>query len=427
MDSLPQEIVKVIAEFADGYAPFMRVAKAYLHLESEPKIWVLVAHNSPLSKWYDPEKSIDWAVKFGNAEILEWAYDAGAIWSIDIAAKSAKLGNLNILKWASSRGVCLADAARHAATPETYDFITERILESAEHFEAFAAAGNIVLMEHFFKNHADMALESGAVPGTLEALKWLEARGFDIHKAAVWAAEDGKLDILEYTKILPPTHVPARTGQLEAVKWLYERGQYLTKSTFENAVSSDNLELVGWLIENKCPRTKTAPKSLKMAKLVSPDFELDKTSCMVMIRYGESLGVSPTSKTFQRAVADDNLETAKHLIAKGIKGDAWPISKTMLGLLIADFGLTDSLVGAAIMLDAPRMVEGWKFSKCDLNHAIYCASIAMVRHIANQLKADIYDLVLDQICANERVRVLSPHVKMYAEHTAKLKCLLPIT
>jgi len=224
--------------------------------------------NECLGELYENNVFCGWAASRGHLEVLKWLRENGCPWDEKTCAVAAGDNYLDILKYLHDNG-CPWDERCYEYTWNYMDILRylhengcpwdERACSSA------AYHGCMETLRYLHENGCpwdELACHNAAYRGHEEILRYLHENNCPWDEECyVKAANNKHYDIIKYlyqngcprTEMEKLCTFAACDNDIDFLKWLCDNGWICNGRAFVNAVSNNNMEMLLYLYDNKCP------------------------------------------------------------------------------------------------------------------------------------------------------------------------------
>lgn len=286
---IPVEIRELILSFLPlGYHPFMRVAKSWQHLSSNPVINDII--NTPdLSRFYKPRLVLPAAIKYGRLDILKkhekWIDRITIIneaiahnqlevvkWCRNVNIPIVGLPNtcdLEMIKYLMSQGMGYNRHIVKSAIDYRNVDIIKLLLESGYQIFAseIATTGNLEALKLVADTIDNRTAEVVVYSNVLKTIQWVHER----ISTLLYANKASDLEVIKWFHSIGARFdsitcaLAAKHGRLDSLKWLWDRGIQPDFRAFLHASS----EVLKWLAERlPLPETISSHNSLEALKWI---------------------------------------------------------------------------------------------------------------------------------------------------------------
>ncbi|GFH53381.1 hypothetical protein CTEN210_09857 [Chaetoceros tenuissimus] len=283
-------------------------------------------------------------------------HDAPPEFLNQMSLKAIAEGNRDVVKVALAMGFDITQGLKYVPVTETVQGELIQQLCVKGDLEMMKLLGDLCIM-HF----EELIIDTAAYYGHLEMLKWIQGWIQHEYRAigkTLWthkdmffasAARGGRLEIIKWGKDeafleLNKTECikhAAESGQLELVKWFHRSTDTLDTPldlfTFENAVSSGNVALIKYLLENDCPHDSPEActfvcniqdhqKAVEILELLHQyDVPWNESTCacaaangnLTALIYARSNGCAWDEETLIHAVQSNHLNIVEYCLRNG--------------------------------------------------------------------------------------------------------------
>lgn len=274
------------------------------------------------------------AIAGGHMDCIKWICDRRSIWNDEICQYAATYGHLNCLQWLHAQGAPLSkDICKYAAKSGHFECL-KWLHESGAPYDnddksfysiacKAAASGNLKCLQYacsvMMCKLTVNVCTNAAINGSLECLRWL-------HEVACAPWDESTC---EYA---------AQYGHLDCLKYAHTHGCPWNKNTCIEAIRHNQTDTLTYAVLNGAPLDNTMISSAawcadldRVKLLYNAGLPIPETICgyivsnvhdrVDMLEWVYEHGIIPSSRAYNPAMSNGNLNCLKWLHEKGIP---WP-------------------------------------------------------------------------------------------------------